>query len=115
MDITAAVEVEHDRQRSNCRGRPIDSHANGRPAISARNMPLSADKSSDVFSPQNGPTGTEHEQREPSRVKTTCDDPPNGICAAQVLIHHGSGDLHPLLPASTCGTSAIRWVSVEVR
>jgi hypothetical protein len=78
-------------------------------------MLLSADKSSDVFSPQDGSTETEHEQREPSRVKKACDNPPNGISAAQVLIHHVSGDLHPILPALTCGTSPIRWVSAEGR
>jgi hypothetical protein len=58
-------------------------------------MLLSADKSSDVFSPQDGPTGAEHEQREPSGVKRACDNPPDGVGAAQVFIHHSSGDLHP--------------------
>src|SRR5262249_4277387 len=108
------MQVEHDRQWSNCRGWPIDSHANRRPAISAWNMPLPADKSSNVFSPQDDPTETEHEQGEPSRVKKTRNNPPNGIAAAQVLIHHVPGDLHPRLPALACGTSPIRWVSAEV-
>src|ERR1700681_5040578 len=84
------MQIEHDRQWSNCRGWPIDSHTNRRPTISARNMPLSADKSSNVFSPQDGPTKTEHEQREPSRVKKACDNPPSGISAAQVFIRHPS-------------------------
>src|SRR5262249_57231694 len=95
VNETATVQIQHDGQWSSCRGGSIDSRANGRPAISARNMPLLADKPSNVFSPQDGPSGTEHEQREPSRVKRTCDDPPNGICAAQVFIHHVPGDLHP--------------------
>jgi hypothetical protein len=70
-------------------------------------MPLLADKSSDVFSPQDGPTETEDEQREPSGVKKSRNDPPNGIFAAQVLIHHVPGDLHPILPALTCGIASI--------
>src|SRR5262249_19107270 len=94
---------------------PIDSRANRRPAISARNMPLPAGKSPNVFSPQDVPTEPEHEQSEPSRVKKTRDDPPNGIAAAQVLIHHVPGDLHPRLLALARGTSPIRWVSAEVR
>src|SRR5450432_4671704 len=101
------MQIQHDRQWSDCRGWPIDSHANRRPAISARNMPLSADKSSNVFSPQDGPAETEHEQREPSRVKEACDNPPNGIAAAQVFIHHVSGDLHAILPALARGTSGV--------
>jgi hypothetical protein len=70
-------------------------------------MSLSADKSSNIFSPQDGPTETEHEQREPSRVKKAGDNPSNGIFAAQVFIHHVSGDLHLILPALTRGTSSI--------
>jgi hypothetical protein len=70
-------------------------------------MPLSADKSSDVFSPQQGPAQMEHKRREPSHMEKACHDPPGGVSAAQVLIHHVPGDLHPILPALTGGTSSI--------
>jgi hypothetical protein len=70
-------------------------------------MPLSADKSPNVFSPQDGATETEHEQGEPSRVKGGRDNPANGMFAAQAFIHHVSGDLHPVLPVLTRGTSFI--------
>jgi hypothetical protein len=70
-------------------------------------MQLATDKSFDVFSPQHGRTETEHEQGEPSRVKKACDNPSNGKSAAQVFIHHVSGDVHPMLPALARGTSPI--------
>src|SRR5580658_3263182 len=98
------MQIQHDRQWSNRRGWPIDSHTNRRPTISARNMPLSADKSSNVLSPQDGPAKTEHERREPSRVQKACENSPGDISAAQVFIHHVSGDLHPILAALSRGT-----------
>src|ERR1700751_1068406 len=93
------MQIQHDRQWSDCRGWPIDSHTNRRPAISARNMSLAADKSSNLFSPQDGPTETEHKQRKPARVKKARQNSPNGIADAQVFIPHVFGDLHPMLPA----------------
>src|SRR5271157_3192722 len=101
------MQIQHDRQWSSCRGRPVDSHANGRPTISARNIYLLAEKSSGAFS-EGGPADeTEHERREPSRVEKGCEHPPGGISAAQVFIHHVSGDFRPILRASSRRTRSI--------
>ena len=62
-----------------------------------------------VFLPEGGPADeTEHERREPSRVEKGCEHPPGGISAAQVFIHHVSGDFHPILPPKS---RSHRWSS----
>src|SRR5579871_529428 len=94
VNITTAVQIQHDRQWLGCRRWPIESHTNRRPAVPARNMQLLADKSSDVFSARNSPGEMEHERREPPRVEKARHDPPCGISAAQVFVDHVSGDLH---------------------
>jgi hypothetical protein len=62
---------------------------------------LLADKSSGVSS-EGGPADeTEHERRELSRVEKGSEHSPGGISAAQVFIHHVSGDFHRILRASS--------------